>query len=83
MNSCIYCLVDSWKILADVLWVTEIHDPSVFIVTGKTKKQATTLDYLLIRRNFMMVSLNARAPTEPFSPVTGGVLCASTHYIVI
>lgn len=35
INSGVYCCVDSRKILADVLWETEIHDPSVLIVTGK------------------------------------------------
>lgn len=32
VNGCIYRRVDAWKVLADVLWVTEIHNSSVFVV---------------------------------------------------
>ena len=39
INSSIYCWVDSWEILADVLWITKVHNPSVFIVTEKKKEK--------------------------------------------
>lgn len=32
VNGCIYRRVDAWKVLTDVLWVTEIHNSSVFVV---------------------------------------------------
>lgn len=35
VNGCIYRWVDAWKVLTDVLWVTEIHNSSVFVVTEK------------------------------------------------
>lgn len=50
MSSCVYCCVDSWKILADVLWVTKIHNPSLFIVTEGDRTQTEVCCYCLDKK---------------------------------